>query len=88
MLIRSQDREILFDMAGSAVMIRMDNSIAGFGNNQRAEDEPIPLGHYETRERAAEVLDEICRTYEELNYVDRDTARGIVMNGIYQMPEE
>lgn len=46
------------------------------------------IGEYATEQRAIEVLDEICRTYEELNYVDRDTARGIVMNGIYQMPEE
>lgn len=46
------------------------------------------IGEYATEQRAIEVLDEICRSYEKLNYVDRDTARGFVENGIYQMPEE
>lgn len=51
-------------------------------------DDPTLLGDYITEQRAIEVLDDICKFYTELNYVDRDTARGIVENGVYQMLEE
>lgn len=75
MLIRSQDKETIFDMSGCTLGMNLENEIYGFGNNSPNEDPPTILGYYKTEERAIEVLDEICNYYKS-NY-----------NVVFQMPE-
>lgn len=75
MLIRSQNKKMIFDMSGCTLGMNLENEICGFGNNSPIEDPPTILGYYKTKERAIEVLDEICNYYKS-NY-----------NGVFQMPE-
>lgn len=75
MLIRSQDKKMIFDMSGCTLSINLENEIVGFSNNIQDEDTPMKLGEYQTEERAIEVLDEICNRYESNK------------NRVFQMPE-
>ena len=61
MLIRSQNKNVVFDMTGSNIEINSRNEIHGYGNTF------LILGKYATEERAIEVLDEICKAYLDLN---------------------
>lgn len=75
MLIRSQDKKRIFDMTGSNIEIGTGNQICGFGNTCTPDDISTVLGWYKTKERAIEVLDEICNYYKSNE------------NGVFQMPE-
>lgn len=46
------------------------------------------IGHYTTRERAKEVLQEIIETYEDCNASAASTGYGYVKNRVYEMPED
>lgn len=85
MLIRSQDKKRLFDMAGSNIEIGENNRICGFGNTFGSNDLETVLGLYPTKERSIEVLDEICSAYISLNGFKGNTP--YVKNGVFQMPE-
>lgn len=75
MLIRSQDKKVIFDMTGSNIEIGLDNKIYGYGNSFNENDLYTFLGKYTTKERAIEVLNEICNYYKSN------------VNGVFQMPE-
>lgn len=85
MLIRSQDKKTIFDMSGCTLGMNLENEIYGFGNNSPNEDPPTILGYYKTKERAIEVLDEICMNYISLNSTKGNNSH--VKNGVFQMPE-
>ncbi len=85
MLIRSQDKKTIFDMSGCTLRINLENEIYGFGNDSPNEDPPTILGYYKTKERAIEVLDEICSAYISLNGFKGNTP--YVKNGVFHMPE-
>lgn len=92
MLIRSQNKKTIFNMSGCTLGMNLENEICGFGNNSPTEDPPTILGYYKTKERAIEVLDEICNAYESLNIEEKLGGRdgyfgGCVKNGVFQMPE-
>lgn len=90
MLIKTQDKTCVCNldkMAGISIAEKSDGECYLTMRFSSAHADNCALGTYKSKDRAIEVLEEICNAYEELNYVDRDTARGIVMNGIYQMPE-
>ena len=79
MLIRSQDKKALVDIAGMTVRVMEDIrggfKIVAYGNNQ-PEDRAEKLGNYEAMERAIEVL-----TYIQNGYLYRNST-------IFSMPEE
>lgn len=83
MLIRSQNKNVVFDMTGSNIEINSRNEIHGYGNTF------LILGKYATEERAIEVLDEICKAYLDLNVSHHfsDYGYSYVKNGVLQMPE-
>lgn len=84
--IRSQDRE---KMLSNPILIVDDNKILTPKNDYR--DTHLLLGHYKTKERALEVLDEIENKINLINLghdfgspmVDLDNP-----TYIYRMPEE
>lgn len=81
MLIRSQDKKMLFDITGSNIGIAKNNTIYGW-NSFSDVDIPTFLGRYPTEERAIEVLDEICQNYEDIKFMERRSGH------VFQMPEE
>lgn len=89
MLIRSQDKKVIFDMTGSNIEIGLDNKIYGYGNSFNENDLYTFLGKYTTKERAIEVLDKICKAYLDLNVSHHfsDYGYSYVKNGVFQMPE-
>ena len=100
MLIRSQDK---FSICNLENIDCITNSYSGNPKDTRIElsafnnEEKTILGYYKTRERAIEVLDEICNAYLNLNkekgdkFLGRNSNMGFfggyVKNGVYQMPE-
>ena len=86
MLIRSQNKNVIFDMTGSNIEINSRNEIHGYGNTFAFNNIATFLGNYQTKERAIEVFDEICKAYLDLN-VNHFCDYGYVKNGVYQMPE-
>lgn len=76
MLIRSQDKKMLFDITGSNIGIAKNNTIYGW-NSFSDVDIPTFLGRYPTEERAIEVLDD-----EDIKFMERRSGH------VFQMPEE
>lgn len=100
LLIRSQDKKhcITLETVKSITILENDNSIiADYGN-----DFWITLGRYKTIEKTIQVLDQICNTYEDLNYnckkevehgmlgnfIKGISGYGFVQNRVFNMPEE
>ena len=77
--IRSQDRE---KMLSNPILIVDDNKILTPKNDYR--DTHLLLGHYKTKERALEVLDEI---HHKLKPKPKNEVWDF-SNDVYQMPEE
>lgn len=69
MLIRTQDGMGLVDISGMTLKaiqnLKNDYEIIAYGNNQPS-DCVEKLGLYPTKQRAVEVLNDICDTYREL----------------------
>lgn len=87
MLIRSQDKKILFDMTASNIEIGLKNEILGYGNSFGDINIPTVLGRYPTEQQAIEVLDEICENYQ---YIKVGETVGVGMSEpqyVFQMPE-
>lgn len=85
--IRSQDKETLLKI----------NRIYNFAMTIFAEDKndrEIVLGTYKTKERALEVLDEICEYIEKVGKSEIISNENGIMSGIkyfgriYEMPKE
>lgn len=85
MWIRSQDKESIFNMTSSNIEIGIQNEILGYGNSFGDTDIPMVLGRYLSKQRAIEVLDEICLAYISLNSFKGNAP--YVKNGVFQMPE-
>lgn len=85
MWIRSQDKESIFNMTASNIEIGIQNEILGYGNSFGDTDIPMVLGRYLSKQRAIEVLDEICLAYISLNSFKGNAP--YVKNGVFQMPE-
>ena len=78
--IRSQDRRIL-----SKVSYLQEH----FGNGKYGiYDEAIPMGYYETEERALEVLDEIQKILTPIITYKQKEPKEIIKNGLYQVRQE
>ena len=82
MLIRSQDRTKLVDIAGKTISIDHANAIGITYANSN-----VLLGKYTSKEKAMKVLDMIQETYqqEKTEIIYRD---GIYNIGTFQMPED
>ena len=96
--IRSQQKNILQKVSKLYVTTYAEENGYGVYDIQEVDDCDIPLGFYETRERALEVLDEIQRLIsldllnENISYQEADiylkTAMLDRMARIYEMPKE
>ncbi len=82
MLIRSQDRTKLVDIAGKTISIDHANAIGITYANSN-----VLLGKYTSKEKAMKVLDMIQETYqqEKTEIIYRE---GIYNIGTFQMPED
>ena len=82
MLIRSQDRTKLVDIAGKTISIDRANAIGIMYANSS-----VLLGKYTSKENAMKVLDMIQETYkqEKTEIIYRE---GIYDIGTFQMPED
>lgn len=79
--IRSQDKRILAKIETIHVDYRKQNVIiANYKQLNRDDEDYLPLGKYDTSERALEVLDEI--TTEVNKYL------GTPVEIVYEMPQE
>lgn len=91
MLIRSQDKNALVDISGTTIraLIPHNNKpkIIAYGNNQSTDMEET-LGVYDTEERAIEVLDKIQHYYTSPDAQIGDGGFDIVLNKVFEMPEE
>lgn len=77
--IRSQDKEIMLQ---NPILIIDDNRILTPKNDYR--DTHLLLGHYKSKERALEVLDEIQEILEQI----LDGNLTILPVFVYEMPED
>lgn len=77
MLIRSQDRTKLVDLAGKTISIDRANAIGITYANSN-----VLLGKYTSKEKAMKVLDIIQETYKQ------EKTEGIYDIGTFQMPED
>ena len=82
MLIRSQDRTKLVDIAGKTISVDRANAIGVTYANSN-----VLLGKYASKEKAMKVLDIIQETYkqEKTEIIYRE---GIYDIGTFQMPED
>lgn len=87
MLIRSSDGIHIVNLncidGVSVCYINGEITVRSFSS---VDEVGLRLGTYDSKERAIEVLDEICNAYIGLNSFKGNAP--YVKNGIYQMPEE
>lgn len=90
--IRSQDKKILEKVNKLYVTTFSENK--GFGIYDLVSDDiddcDIPLGFYESEERALEVLDDIFEVLGEVDVIDKESRKEVALgaNKHYIMPEE
>ncbi len=82
MLIRSQDRTKLIDIAGKTIAIDRANAIGITYANSN-----VLLGKYTSKEKAIKVLDMIQETYKQQK-TEIIYREGIYDIGTFQMPED
>lgn len=82
MLIRSQDRTKLIDIAGKTIAIDRANAIGITYANSN-----VLLGKYTSKEKAIKVLDMIQETYKQQK-TEIIYRQGIYDIGTFQMPED
>lgn len=82
MLIRSQDRTKLVDIAGKTIAIDRANAIGIMYANSN-----VLLGKYTSKEKAIKVLDMIQETYKQQK-TEIIYREGIYDIGTFQMPED
>lgn len=82
MLIRSQDRTKLVDIAGKTIAIDCANAIGITYANSN-----VLLGKYTSKEKAIKVLDIIQETYKQQK-TEIIYREGIYDIGTFQMPED
>lgn len=96
MLIRSQDKMDILDITGKRIYSTTAGDILITNNAEVVNGDCLLIGKYKTKERAIEVLDDICRAYECSLYCEHgfDSAAALqrpyifAQNRVYQMPEE